>query len=146
VTVLLAAGGCYAANLAYNATRPPVPAQYQLVASWLARHHLSYGLGGYWQSDSITLATGSRISVRAVYLADGQAAPGQWETQEAWYDPRRHNADFAVLSPGRGGLQLAAVTAAFGHPAHAYHVAGCTVLTWHENLLTDIVSSPAPAN
>jgi hypothetical protein len=145
VTVLLAAGGCYAANLAYNATRPPVPAQYQLVARWLARHHLSYGLGGYWQSDSITLATGSLISVRAVYLADGQAAPGQWETQEAWYDPRRHNADFAVLSPGRGGLQLAAVTAAFGRPAHAYHVAGCTVLTWHENLLTDVVSSPAQA-
>ena len=36
----------------------------------------------------------------------------------------------------RGGLQLAAVTAAFGRPAHTYHVAGYTILVWPENLLT----------
>lgn len=113
------------------------------MATWLARHHLTYGLGGYWQANSITLDSGSRISVRAVRLWGTRAAAGQWETQKAWYDPRRHNADFAVLSPGRGGLQLAAVIAAFGPPAHAYHVAGSTVLTWHENLLTDIARPPA---
>jgi hypothetical protein len=136
--VMLLAGAFSAANLAYNATRPSVPAQYHPITGWLAAHHLSYGLGGYWQAGSITLDSAGRIKVRAVFLQGSQAAAGQWETRESWYEPRLHNADFAVVSPGASGLRLAALTAAFGPPAHSYRVAGSTVLTWHKNLLTEL--------
>jgi hypothetical protein len=126
--VMLLAGVFYAANLAYNATRPSVPAQYHPITGWLAAHHLSYGLGGYWQADSITLDSAGRIRVRAVFLQGSQTAAGQWETRESWYDPRPHNADLAVVSPGASGLRLAAPTAAFGPgpllPCRRLHGAG----------------------
>jgi hypothetical protein len=141
--VLVAAGAGYAANLAYNASQRPVPPQYHAVAEWLASHHLRYGIGGYWQGASITLGSGTRVTVLTVSPQGGHLAASQWEAKRAWYDPALHYADFAVLSPGRGGLPLARVTAAFGPPAHIYPVAGSLVLTWHENLLTDVAPPPA---
>jgi hypothetical protein len=138
VSVLLVAGAGYAANLAYNATRRSVLAQYHPVADWLAAHHLDYGLGGYWQANSITLQTLGRVAVRTIYLRNGDASVGGWETQESWYDPRLHRADFIVESRGKGDLNAAWITQAFGRPAHVYRVAGSTVLTWHKNLLTDL--------
>ncbi|HEY2490960.1 MAG TPA: hypothetical protein VGI37_15765 [Streptosporangiaceae bacterium] len=138
VSVLLAAGAGYAANLTYNATRRSVPAQYHPVASWLAAHHLDYGLGGYWQANSITLQTMGRVAVRTIYLRNGDASVGGWETQESWYNPRLHHADFVVESPGKGDLNPVWLTEAFGRPAHVYRVAGSMVLTWHKNLLTGL--------
>jgi hypothetical protein len=138
MSVLLAAGAGYAANLTYNATRRSVPAQYHPVASWLAAHHLDYGLGGYWQANSITLQTMGRVAVRTIYLRNGDASVGGWETQESWYNPRLHHADFVVESPGKGDLNPVWLTEAFGRPAHVYRVAGSIVLTWHKNLLTGL--------
>jgi hypothetical protein len=137
--VLLAAGAGYAANLAYNATRRPAPALYQPVADWLSDHHLSYGLGGYWQANSITLQTLGRVAVRSINLRHGHASIGRWEAQTSWYDPRRHKADFIIESPGKGGLWPAWVTKVFGPAAHVYRVAGSTVMTWHKNLLVELV-------
>jgi hypothetical protein len=138
VPVLLAAGAGYAANLTYNATRQSVPALYHPVAGWLAAHHLDYGLGGYWEANSITLQTAGRVAVRTIYLRNGDASVGGWETQASWYNPRLHHADFVIESPGKGGLNPAWVIEAFGPPAHVYRVAGSTVLTWPKNLLTEV--------
>lgn len=138
LVVILPVGAFYVAELAWNATRPSVPAQYQSVETWLAAHHLSYGLGGYWQASSIALESAGRIRVRAVHLQGGRASAGQWGTQESWYEPRLHNANFAVMSPGEDTLRLAALTEAFGPPAHSYRVYGSIVLTWHKNLLIEV--------
>jgi hypothetical protein len=135
---MVAVGAGYVASLAYNATRRPVPAPYQQVAGWLVAHHLSYGLGGYWQSDSITLETAGRVRVRAVQLAGGGATAGRWEARQQWYDPRLNDADFVVVSPGEDKLPPAALAAVFGPPARAYRVAGSLILTWHKNLLTKV--------
>jgi hypothetical protein len=141
VSVLVAAGAGYAANLTYNATRQSVPAQYHPVAGWLAAHHLYYGLGGYWEANSITLQTVGRVAVRTIYLRNGDASVGGWETKASWYNPRLHHADFVIESPGKGGLNPAWVTEAFGPPAHVYRVADSTVLTWHKNLLTEVAGT-----
>jgi len=138
VSVLLVAGAGYAANLAYNATRRAVPAQYHPVADWLAAHHLECGLGGYWQANSITLQTLGRVAVRTIYLRNGDASVGGWETQESWYNPRLHHAYFVVESRGKGDLNPAWLTESFGRPAHVYRVADSTVLTWHKNLLSEL--------
>jgi hypothetical protein len=138
ISVLLAAGIGYTANLVYNATRRSVPAQYHAVAGWLAAHHLDYGLGGYWEANSITLQTLGRVAVRTIYVHKGDASVGGWETQASWYNPRLHHADFVIESRGKGGLKPAWVIKAFGPPAHVYRVAGSAVLTWHKNLLAEL--------
>jgi hypothetical protein len=111
------------------------------VAGWLAAHRLYYGLGGYWEANSITLQTVGRVAVRTIYLRNGDASVGGWETKASWYNPRLHHADFVIESPGKGSLNPVWVTEAFGPPAHVYRVADSTVLTWHKNLLTEVAGT-----
>jgi hypothetical protein len=54
----------YALTLASGVTQPALPTENQQVADWLVAHHLRYGLGGYWQSATITLGSGTRAQVR----------------------------------------------------------------------------------
>ena len=77
------------------------------LASWLAAHRLSDGLAGYWLADRTTVDTRGRVVVSAVTLGHGgQLVPYQWETDDANYDPSRHDANFVVTDgpgspPGR---------------------------------------------
>ena len=55
--------------------QPPVPAQNQNLAGWLAARHLTAGLSpDYWVANSTTLDTGGRITVRQVSLRHGTLA------------------------------------------------------------------------
>jgi len=129
----------YLAGLGYELAQPSVPAQNYQLASWLAAHHLSSGLSGYWEANVVTLASGDRIHVRAMTADGPRLLRYEWNTDAAWYDPRSQTANFVVFGPpilGNPGFSdRAAVLAAFGRPAQTYHVGAYQVLVWNKNLL-----------
>jgi hypothetical protein len=133
---------CCVAALGYAATRPPVPAENQDLTAWLAGHHLSDGLGDYWQADSTTLDSGYRILVVAVGARGGKMAWGRtWETKLAWRLPRSHYANFVVTvsKPGyEAGLTQRAAWNAFGRPARTDRFGRYTVMIWDKNLLAAV--------
>jgi hypothetical protein len=137
---LAAAGlGC-AVVLGYHAAQPPVPAQNQSLASWLAARHLTNGLSAdYWVANSTTLDAGGRVTVRQVTLGHRALMhPLSWGFKQDWYDPATSYADFLVASGKTPGGWGAAAFRTFGPPVQALHPAGYTVLVWHKNLLAYI--------
>jgi hypothetical protein len=141
VPALLVALTGYLLCLGREMARPAQPAQGQQLASWLAAHHLDYGLAGYWQAASTTLASGGRVQVLPVQAGHETVSRGGWEADASWYDPLRHTATFFVLPPGGPGLAYPwsfDVRATFGQPARIYDAGQCTVLVWNRNLLTGL--------
>jgi hypothetical protein len=152
--VLLTALLGYGLALAHAAAQPAVPAQHSQVTAWLARHHLDYGLAGYWYASVVTLSSGNQVQVRPVCYGHEGFTTDRWEAQTSWYDPRRHRASFLVMNPagGYGGLHSSSdggwadcyppryrqVVAAFGQPARIYRVGQDRILVWNQNLLTRI--------
>lgn len=138
--LLLALTG-YLACLSRELAQPAQPAQGQQLASWLAAHQLDYGLAGYWQAASTTLASGGTVQLVPVQSGHEAVTRGGWETNSAWYDPRRHTATFVVLPPGEPGVGYPwsfDVRAAFGQPARIYLAGPYTVLVWNRNLLAGL--------
>jgi hypothetical protein len=139
VLAVVAAG--YLATLAYSAAQPAMPATNQGLATWLAAHHLSDGLAGYWQANSTTLDSGARITVNSVLVSQGRLVPYAWEISQQEYDPSRHYADFLVAHDA-GSYTSASLQAAaehtFGRPRQIYHLGRYTILTWQANILSDL--------
>ncbi len=135
----------YVLTLGGNALHRPVPDADPRLTSFLASHHLGYGLSGYWQANAITLATGNRIDVRALQVNRATVSASHWESDTSWYDPRQHDATFVLLFAGQPGFSgqagltpfdpAAQVLATFGRPARAYRLGRYTVLVWPGNLL-----------
>ncbi len=138
VLAIVAAG--YLAGLGREISRPPAPAQDQQLTSWLAARHLRTGLSGYWEANVVTLASGGQVRIWPVTTSGGRVAQGRWESNTAWYDPRRSRATFVVLFRGVPGYQgftsARQVLATFGRPARTYRVGAYRVLVWDKNLLT----------
>jgi hypothetical protein len=132
----LAAG--YLASLGYAAAQPSVPPANAELATFLAEHHLTNGISGYWQSSIVTVGSDGAVAVRAVQPS---LRPYLWETKGSWYDQR---ATFLVTENQAGYFNhfqpSASALAALGPPARTYHVGPYTVLVWNKNLL----SSPGP--
>jgi hypothetical protein len=141
VPALLIAATGYLLCLGREMAQPAQPAQGQQLAGWLAAHHLDYGLAGYWQAASTTLASRGTVQVLSVLPGHGTVTRGSWETDSSWYDPLRHTATFFVLPPGEPGIAYPwtfDVRAAFGQPARIYDAGPYTVLVWNRNLLTGL--------
>jgi hypothetical protein len=140
--LLLAVMLGYLAGLAWEISQPPVAAQNQQLASWLAARHLRSGLSGYWESNVVTLTSGDRVLIRAVAPSGGRLVPSLRESDAQWYDATRNAANFVVLFPGVAGYPgftaEQAVLATFGPPARTYHVGGYTILVWNKNLLPEL--------
>jgi hypothetical protein len=132
---VLAAG--YLAGLGYAVAQPSVPAANEQLAAFLAAHHLSYGVSGYWQASIVTVDSDGAVAVRAVW-AD-TLRPYPWESKASWYDPRSHRATFLVTDSQPGFFSYfqpsPAAVARYGPPARTYHVGPYTVLVWDRNLL-----------
>jgi hypothetical protein len=126
-------------TLAHGTVRPPQPTDNQQIAAWLAARHLRYGLAGYWEANSVTLASGQAVQVRPMAPAmRGMVGPYPWESQASWYDRKHHDANFVVLlmaSSYTHNAPYAAALATFGNPARTYRVGPYRVLVWHKNLL-----------
>ena len=65
--------------------------------------------------------------------------PYPWEAKASWYDPRSNRATFLVTDSQPGFFNYwhpsPGPLAAYGPPAHTYHVGPYTVLVWNTNLL-----------
>jgi hypothetical protein len=137
---VLAVLACYAASLGYAAAQPPVPAANQELAAFLAAHHLSHGIGGYWESSVVTVGTDGAITIRAV--APGALQPDLWESKASWYDPGLHQATFLVTDSASGFFNhwqpSSTALAALGRPARTYHDGPYTVYVWDKNLLVQL--------
>jgi hypothetical protein len=135
----LAAG--YLASLGYAAAQPPVPPANAQLATFLAEHHLTNGISGYWMSSIVTVGSDGAVTIRAV---QSSLRPYLWETKGSWYDPASQRATFLVTENGTDYFShwkpSASALASLGPPARTYHVGPYTVLVWNKNLL----SSPAP--
>jgi hypothetical protein len=130
----------YLGAFGYGAAQASVPPANEPLATWLVMHRLSDGLAGYWLANSTTVDTRGRVLVSAVTLGTGgRLMPYQWETDDANYNPSRHDANFVVTDgpDSLPGLQQAAVRA-FGHPLRIFHTNGYTIMVWNTNLLTKL--------
>ena len=127
----------YLASLGYAAAQPPAPPANEQLATFLAAHHLTYGVSGYWQSSIVTVDSDGAVMVRAVW-AD-TLRPYPWEAKASWYDPRSNRATFLVTDSQPGFFSYfqpsAAALARYGRPARTYHVGPYTVFVWNANLL-----------
>jgi hypothetical protein len=144
VPALTAVLAVYLAGLVFYATRPPVPADSQTLASWLATHQLRYGLTtGYWTANSTTVDSGGKVALRYVQTSGNSVTPSKWEIDLGWYSPRAHVAGFAVLprsapGPWRGLPGAGAFVASFGRPARVYVLPDYAVLVWNSNVLSKV--------
>jgi hypothetical protein len=131
----------YLASLGYAAAQPSVPPANAQLATFLAEHHLTNGISGYWMSSIVTVGSDGAVTIRAV---QSSLRPYLWETKGSWYDPASQRATFLVTENGTDYFShwkpSASALAALGPPARTYHVGPYTVLVWNKNLL----SSPAP--
>jgi hypothetical protein len=129
----------YCVALLSGMAQPARAAVGQGLAGWLAAHHLTTGLASYAQANSVTLASGGAIQLRAPDWTRDGVRPGAYASQSSWFDPRLHDATFVVSTKASGWgfwIPYQEVTRAFGRPAHTYHYGGNTIWTWRENLLT----------
>jgi len=146
---------CYMAGLGYGVAHRSVADSDQAIVPWLEAHHLTTGLGTYFEANLITMDSGGRVAVRTVSWQFTRDVPRHYESKADWYDPRQSYANFIVTnsadtsqnrdgSPRRNSLiPLPAIAALHaGPPAHVYHYKTFTIMVWNHNLLDDLGSSP----
>jgi hypothetical protein len=127
----------YGASLGWAAAQPSVPAMNARLATFLAGHHLTSGIGGYWESSVVTVGSDGAVTIRAVL--PGTLAPDLWEAKGSWYDSAPDQANFLVTSSTPGFFNhwqpSPAALAALGRPVRTYHVGPYTVYVYDKNLL-----------
>jgi hypothetical protein len=130
----------YAASLGYAAAQPSVPAANPQLAAFLAAHHLTRGIGGYWESSVVTVTSGGAVVIRAV--GPDKLEPDMWESKFAWFDPSTQRATFLVTDSAPGFFNHwepnAKALASLGRPVRTYHVGTYTIYVWDKNLLADL--------
>jgi hypothetical protein len=133
----------YAASLGWAAAQPPVPAMNARLVTFLQAHHLTSGIGGYWESSVVTVGSDGAVTIRAVL--PGTLAPDLWESKASWYDPGSSQANFLVTSKTPGFFHhwqpSQAALAALGRPARIYHTGPYTVYVYDKNLLAELPRS-----
>ena len=128
--------------LLHNATSPAQINPNQKVGFWLERHHMTYGLAGYWNASSVTVATGGNVKVRPVRTYQDSVVTTNFQTDSTWYDPKQHYANFVIWTQkafcGNLCLTKAGLQGAFGQPARTVHLGQYIVLIYNRNLLTSV--------
>ncbi len=131
-------------ELVVGVSSPAVPHENYLVARFLVERNLTYGLGGYWSANNITLQTGGRIQVRPVWGSDKVYA-FRWLSKPDWYDASRHDARFVVIRTANPQFATEAGTlASFGPPAERVQVSDTEIVYIYDHNL--LVGLPAWCN
>ncbi|HTJ34901.1 MAG TPA: hypothetical protein VL738_16870 [Dactylosporangium sp.] len=115
----------------------PNPAEATEVARWLEAHDLRYGIGAYWASHTVTIASGGRVRVAPV--VDPMPRAFHWESREEWYDPQRHDARFIIVDRSlRHYGTVSGAIETFGMPLERIDLDRWTILLYNRNLLSDL--------
>jgi len=122
--------GLVAAQTATIAYRQPL-------ATWLQAHGLRHGLAMYWDAPDVNLMTSGDVQLRAVIAEDGKIDPFEWETENAWYNPAGHYANFVACVRS---YPLFSRTAehVFGKPASIRYAGNWVIFIYHRNLLKQV--------
>ena len=128
--------------LSLAAAQPLAVQPWAGLTAWLQAHGLRYGLGGYWDSSSVTLLSGDQVQVRAVEVIGGQIRLDPWETNTAWYDPSLHYANFVVIDVNHDLGPKA--ERFFGKPASTNRLGHWVVLTYRHNVLQQVKPPKLP--
>ncbi len=130
----------YGVSLGWAAAQPSVPAMNARLVTFLSAHHLTSGIGGYWESSVVTVGSDGAVTIRSVRPAT--LKPNLWEAKSSWYDAGPNYANFLVTSSAPGFFNHwqpnRAALAALGTPARTYHVGPYTVYVWNKNLLPQL--------
>jgi hypothetical protein len=133
------------AALGYNDIQPKaVPPSMQL-AAWLEAHHLTMGLGGYWESNITTLDTGGRV--RMVSTVGNGTTAQEYESSAEWFNPAKYQANFIVAysaSTDPSPVKPSVVRGWYGPPAHVYRFEDYTIMVYDYNLLTRVTVPALP--
>ena len=114
------------------------PAANHDVAEWLEANDLSYGLGGFWTANNITLIAGGRVRVAGI-TGRTEVFAYRWLSHTEWYDPERHDARFVVFDRNDPVAPAEeAVVARFGQPVRRQDFGRVTVLIYDHNLLVGL--------
>jgi hypothetical protein len=138
--MILGYGGEFVAR---TTERPVAPANAEL-ASWLVARNLSYGLGGFWTSNDITVISGGNVWIAPV-TGEDRVYGYRWLSHVDWYDPAAHDARFMIvdrLYPPYGTEQGAKES--FGAPTQRHEVGRYTVLVYDHNLLVGLPAACLP--
>jgi hypothetical protein len=143
VLALVLAG--YLAALGVASTQPTAPpATNQQLADWLVANHLSHGLAGYWQADSVNLDSGGAVTLAPIF----GSTPYTWEARESWYDPALSYANFVVSASSPPAEAVFAkphvMVRSFGPPVQVLHFKQYVIMIWNQNLLTRLSALPGP--
>ena len=71
------------------------------LVTFLEAHHLTSGIGGYWESSVATVGSDGAVTIRAVL--PGTLQPDLWEAKGSWYDSRSNRATFLAYQQQRPG-------------------------------------------
>ena len=122
----------------------PAPLSRSGLVAWLEQRHLRQGVAAYWDANSVTMASGGRVTMRAVIsLQAATLVPYPWELNRALLDSRANYVNFLVATAphAEGGATVTGrqAIATFGPPYRSYRYAGYTIMVWRKNLLTQLV-------
>jgi hypothetical protein len=124
------------------AARPIPPFPPGVLAAWLEAHNLHYGVAGYWEASSVTLASNNAVQVRAVNDYFGYVAANNWEIQASWYKPSAHYANFVIANDGDAGdwfnTDTGTIEQSLGFPTAVYDVDSYEILVYPFNILSHV--------
>ena len=136
-----AAGGLvtalFAAAFLVTAVQPTRPLTNADLATFLADHDLTNGVGAYWTAAMTTVASSDQVRVRPVTLHDGHVVRYGRQSSADWYADQRF--EFLVFdsTDNWGGINLESVTLALGPPEHVYQVGTFRVVVWPSPVYID---------
>lgn len=126
------------------AAQPPAVPFRQPLSTWLQANGLRHGLAMYWDAPDVNLLTGGEVQLRAVIAADGKINPFEWETENPWFDPAGHDADFVACVRAYPLFRRTAEQV-FGRPASIRYAGDWVILIYHRNLLEQVSPVVLPA-
>lgn len=128
----------FSAVFVAHALVDPRPEPKREITAWLDSKNLRHGLGGYWNSNDLSLISGGRVMVIPVIDRD-EIKGYRWESRAQWYDPSRYDARFVIIDVDRPGYgTVATALKQFGRPVERRDFGQFAVLVYDHNLLVGL--------
>ncbi len=70
------------------------------LAEFLEKNDLNYGYGTFWNANSITVISGSKVKVRPCVLSDESFKPRHYQSQKSWYGEQPGQSKYFLLISG----------------------------------------------